>query len=335
LNSTNTALGTVIGGTLYDANRGTSSTDLERLPTFSSKIEMENYQFSASTAPSTSALFPIELARNQTPLNEMYLVTDEEYDQSVIEQSPGDKRFNDVGTFVLATVGMQQADVNIGELWCTYEVEFLKPRLNQSITEDVPTYHLEAHTVVENSPFDAVDRESASNIAVSRVEGNGSEIKLGPQKGTYLLLVNGCIEEAAPGSGNQIRLDLITPTDGTFTQLAMGPGTLYTTNFDLTALETDSVVKCSRTNLFKWEPLGPSSSLVFSFAWSGFASSVGVGYVSLTIIKVSDDIMSTGLKHMSTLTRVQNLEAELKQLTFHIYIYRFSIFRAMRSICLE
>jgi len=116
LNSTNTALGTVIMSTEYNANNYS----------FANKQEMENHEFSTSCKPSCDMLHPIECSTSQTPTRVFYT-------RPVENANVADLRFVDMGNFQLATVGMQ-AVATIGELWCTYEVELLKPALNPVIT---------------------------------------------------------------------------------------------------------------------------------------------------------------------------------------------------------
>jgi len=111
LNSTNTALGTVVMSTQYNVNRAP----------FTSKLEMDGYEFSCNTKPSESLMHPVECAVEQTPLTELYV-------RLGAVPSGEDKRLYDWGTFQIATVGMQAA-ANIGELWVTYDVELYKPRL--------------------------------------------------------------------------------------------------------------------------------------------------------------------------------------------------------------
>lgn len=111
LNSTNTALGTLIMATQYNVNR----------PAFTSKLEMEGYEFSCATKPCDSLLHPIECDPKQLVMENLYI-------RSGAVPSGEDARLYDLGQFQLATVGMQAA-ANIGELWVTYDVELLKPRL--------------------------------------------------------------------------------------------------------------------------------------------------------------------------------------------------------------
>lgn len=115
LNSTNTALGTVIMTTQYD---------LSKAP-FSNKMECENYEFCVSTKPSESALHPVECKPSSEPFKWRYVE-----DPAVVPgtQTGIDANLLNYGRFQLSTVGMQ-AISNIGELWVTYKVRFTKPRI--------------------------------------------------------------------------------------------------------------------------------------------------------------------------------------------------------------
>lgn len=62
----------------------------------------------------------IECERSQTTLSEQYI-------RFGAVPAGADPRFYDLGRFSIATVGMQAASVNIGELWVSYDIEFLKP----------------------------------------------------------------------------------------------------------------------------------------------------------------------------------------------------------------
>nr|WAE43130.1 MAG: capsid protein [Cressdnaviricota sp.] len=112
LNSTNTALGTVIMATDYNAIN----------PTFAQKSEMENYEYGTSCKPSSSMVHPIECARRQTVLSDLYT-------RAGAVPAGADVRMYDLGNFQIATTGFQAASVNIGELWVTYQVSFLKAKM--------------------------------------------------------------------------------------------------------------------------------------------------------------------------------------------------------------
>lgn len=123
LNSTNTALGTVIMATEYNALHAP----------FTAKRDMENYVYSTSSPPSVSALHPIECARDVSILDEFYVRN--------VPVPSSDIRFSDMGLFQLATVGMQASAV-IGELWVTYDIELLKPKLPDSFTSSGPAHYV-------------------------------------------------------------------------------------------------------------------------------------------------------------------------------------------------
>ncbi len=123
LNSTNTALGTVIMATEYDSTK----------PPFTDKRSMENYTYSTSCDPGIDAMHPVECAGDVTPLRTMYV-----RNAGVVPST--DLRFSDMGLFQVATVGMQAAGFIAGELWVTYEVELLKPRLPPTISSNPPMH---------------------------------------------------------------------------------------------------------------------------------------------------------------------------------------------------
>lgn len=111
--SASSALGTVIMSTQYNV--------LDQV--FTDKRTMENYEYANSSKPSCSILHPIECKMSQTTVSELYVRTG--------GISAGDLRLYDLGNFSIAVQGMQNAAANqvIGELWCTYEIEFFKPKL--------------------------------------------------------------------------------------------------------------------------------------------------------------------------------------------------------------
>lgn len=118
ISSTNNALGTVIMATEYNSTN----------PSFASKAEMENYQFCTSSKPSVSFMHPIECSRGESTLTELYIRTG-------AVQTGQDKRFSDFGNFQIATQGMQADGITVGELWVTYSVTLLKPRIPNILSE--------------------------------------------------------------------------------------------------------------------------------------------------------------------------------------------------------
>lgn len=105
------ALGSVMMSTQYNS-------DAEP---FKSKVDMLNHEFANSCKPSVNMYHPIECAINQTSIARLYVRNgDLTNSQNILNY--------DLGKFQIATVGMQNASPNqvVGELWCTYEIAFLK-----------------------------------------------------------------------------------------------------------------------------------------------------------------------------------------------------------------
>lgn len=111
VSSTNAALGTVFMATQYNVYA----------PDFRDKQTLDAYEYSVSTRADTSILHPIEC---DPKLNdrEVYFVDSSQF------AAGGDLRMTNMGNFYLCVAGQQSANT-IGELWVTYDVELLKPRM--------------------------------------------------------------------------------------------------------------------------------------------------------------------------------------------------------------
>lgn len=125
LNSTNTALGTVMLATQYD---------VLDVP-FASKLNMLNYEYASSIKPSESVGHMIECAPRQTSISELYTL----YNQNVPESA--DPRLYHLGAFNIATAGFQGTGINIGQLHVTYQVKLLKPKLYTTLGRTCGFYH--------------------------------------------------------------------------------------------------------------------------------------------------------------------------------------------------
>jgi len=121
--TTNLALGTVIMASQYNSMASS----------FTSKLQMENYEFSTSISPDKSSLHPVECKPDVTPVCRLYV-------RNAAPPANADLRLYDLAEFQLATVGMQSAGFIVGELWCTYEIELIKPKLNTTLSG--PLYSL-------------------------------------------------------------------------------------------------------------------------------------------------------------------------------------------------
>jgi len=180
LNSTNTALGTVIMATEYNP----------LLASFTTKREMENHVYSTSSPPSASAMHPVECARDASVLSNLYV-------RNIAPVTNNDIRFADIGAFQLATTGMQAANV-IGELWVTYDIELIKPKLPDAfVTTPVTHYAYDltlyptatAPTAASLFGTTAAQKYAVRGLGLTNITMDTNTITF-LTSGTYMLLFN-------------------------------------------------------------------------------------------------------------------------------------------------
>lgn len=164
--STNTALGTVIMATNYDVADAN----------FTTKQQMEAYEFSVSTVPSKTAIHPVECDARQRPLKLMYI-------RIGASQSTLDPRFYDIGNFYIATQG-QQAPSNLGELWVSYHLRLHKPKLDTPVGSSVPQFGAQLTGITTNVPYGASITnfliDATSNLSVNRASATTLSLSLNP-----------------------------------------------------------------------------------------------------------------------------------------------------------
>lgn len=124
--ATSSALGAIVMATQYDA-----------LDTgFTNKQDMENYMFANSAKPSCSFYHPVECKKS------LDVAGGHLYVRTGAVPSNADQRLYDLGVFNIAAVGMQAASGVAGELWCTYEVELFKNKINPNETGATDAFKL-------------------------------------------------------------------------------------------------------------------------------------------------------------------------------------------------
>lgn len=160
------ALGTVIMATNYNS--------IDRA--FATKIEMENSEFAVSTKPSMSLIHAIECDPKYSGLDVLY-VRDPSYETS----DTNDRRFYDYGRFQVATTGLPGNVNNVmGELWVSYDIEFMKPVLGGT---GLPTY-VQGTTVLSRADG-TIGVGTTSGMPIIRYDG----VALSPSGSTsYSLL---------------------------------------------------------------------------------------------------------------------------------------------------
>jgi hypothetical protein len=112
--SATSALGSVSLSTVYDAEQ----------PPLSTLLEVNNNEFTTSANPAVSFYHPVECAKGDAPTTVRYVRT------SNSVSSGSDERLDDVGVFQVSLNGLvAEEGTQIGELWCSYDITFLKAAL--------------------------------------------------------------------------------------------------------------------------------------------------------------------------------------------------------------
>ncbi|QMW68807.1 capsid protein [Crucivirus-339] len=188
LDSTQTSLGSVLMATEYDSSA----------PPFQNQQQMLNHEFANSCKPSDTMLHAIECKKAQSVLSELYI-------RSGAVPQGDDERFFDFGTFQIATVGGPTAasDQVLGELWCSYEVEFLKPQLITGLGLQLKTDTWSSSDTVNTTNYFGADYASAptagSNLGCTFTQ---TKIKfpVNISEGTYQVNIYYNGDDVGPGA---------------------------------------------------------------------------------------------------------------------------------------
>lgn len=169
--SASSALGTVVMATQYNSLN----------PGFTSAIQMENHEFANASKPSCDFYHPVECKKSLIPAAELYI-----RDGAV--PTGGDIRLFDIGQFNIATLGMQNATGVIGQLWCTYEVEFYQHAFT------APTTILSDHVFNTSCATGAICGASHSfsagnSIGISFADSNSFQFPVEIVTGNFLVVM--------------------------------------------------------------------------------------------------------------------------------------------------
>jgi len=136
VSSTNNSMGVWGITTVYDPSK----------PALSSKIQAEEYKGCTAGVPSSSILHPVECAPNSAVLDRYYV----DYYNNITGEN---LKFYDHGTVNVFTSGQQQAGVNIGELWVSYDITFFNARVMPAGEQNVADhYKLTGASITATNP---------------------------------------------------------------------------------------------------------------------------------------------------------------------------------------
>lgn len=229
--ATNTALGAVILATEYDPTK----------PAFQNKQAMENYQFASSSKPSVSQIHAIECKKSLTPVKQLYVRSG--------TVTGTDLRWNDFGNFYVATVGYPSAGANLGELWCTYKVKLLKPRLpiTVSLGGQIASGLLTRTGGGTATPLGTITVRSSGSIPLTVISAEGSVSFPATPNMNYIVTVyaKGSVGTWASSS---LTGALIYPIFQGGTSPYMygntGADSVLSVSMQCTNTDTDDVIKC-------------------------------------------------------------------------------------------
>lgn len=207
----NTSLGSVIMATQYDPTK----------PIFQSKLEMEDYFFSTTCKPSSSMLHAIECKNTLSPTSGLL------YTRSG-SLTGTDLRWTDFGKFSIATQGMPNSGTVLGELWVSYKVKLLKPRLPITIGYggQIASGHTRRTGVVAGSWAGTASLVDEGPLPITLTGTNAITFPCLPQM-NYLIVVtvNAATSVGAFNFGAKINLDTL---DAGVSGATSTSNTLYT-----------------------------------------------------------------------------------------------------------
>jgi hypothetical protein len=167
---TSGAPGVVIMATNYNADEAIYTT----------KQQMENSEYAVSVKPTNNLIHGVECAINQTVLSELYV-------RNAALATNLDLKFTDLGNFQFAT----QANPvqTLGELWCSYTIEFFKPILPKEVGAGVQSSSVYQTGASNLNPFGTTRISSYGDLEGFALAG--SQISFIAQPGNeYLILFN-------------------------------------------------------------------------------------------------------------------------------------------------
>lgn len=149
---------------------------------FANKQQMDNTQYTTSAKPSVSFYHPIECAPGSMPTNQLFIRSG--------APTSGDLRLYDLAQFQIASFGIAASTVTLGELWCTYEIEFSKP-IQNGFTANVLSDHYQLKVVSNAAALGAGTNSilvPGSSINGTIVAGQNYYFGQGIQDGNYLFV---------------------------------------------------------------------------------------------------------------------------------------------------
>jgi hypothetical protein len=282
LSSTNTALGTIMMATNYDVLDAP----------FANKQQMEAYMFSTSCAPSEHMLHPVECDPKQNALANLYC-------RSGSIPSGSDQRFYDMGNLQISTVGSQAAAV-IGEIWVSYHVRLLKPKLPTPLGANLLCAHFASNVTSTTStaaaPFGSGPVTRAGSTYPATVVNSAATPLTMPVVGRFIITISATGTAIGSAANWTVFGANIVPVT------VLGNNTL-SQEYGLTSTTSSACVVVVDVVL----PGTTSANVMSSAGFSGMAS----GAVDLFVTQISSGLVLSGEEILQL--RLDALEKRLSQ----------------------
>jgi len=194
--------------------------------------------------------------------------------------SGADQRFYDLGNFQIMTQGMQAA-ATIGELWVTYHVKFLKPKLPTPLAANV----LYAH-IVEGPAASAAASGSAFLGTTGGILRSGSTIPVVSTKSTFSMPYIGRYIVSASWNGSVT----VVPTFAVGANLALGGAQAF---FGDNSQASVSTVSSGQTNLLCWVDVTSPGTAAANLVTISGLTSLAAGTADIVICQVSSGFLIT------------------------------------------
>jgi len=279
----NSALGFVGGAIAYDV--------LD--PNFANKKELLNYEFAVSRKPSESFIIPMECAREQTPLHELFT-------RSGDVPSGADARLYDAGNLQIVTQGQQSSGGTLHELWLCYAIEFLKPKfVEPTINVGLLADHWTSGSGPTNAlPLTNMAVTTNSNLGLSLVGGNTLIFPSSVFSGQWLCT---CVWRGASATA------LTNAVPLTFVNAAAGPAVWI--NGTLSEVDNHATTTSQAQMQFTFTASAPSPS--FTFGSTGtLPTSVTAADIIVTQLPIApwNVIHKTEVDLSDLMLRIRDLE---------------------------
>lgn len=261
LNSTNTALGSVLMTATYNASEDPPD----------NKIDMMNQMWTTSGKPSQNILLPIECDPSQNPFAIQYV-------RSGPVPTGDNANMYDLCKITIATEGMQGTSVKIGEMWWSYDIELRKPRLHEGGGDMIDTAHFGYSAAsVDGSCTWPLYKMAKIYDAIGCNCTTGNIFTFDPGcSGTFILQLNW-----SAGTAGVYSASTITYSNCTAVNILMGNSTnvIWTT-------ATESVVGCCTLIV---HITNPENAATITFGTNGIIAGGEGSYGDLIVTQINSD----------------------------------------------